>query len=92
MNETTVLSVRDDIRAFIKPKLRGTDVPDDCDIFSLGFVNSLFAMELVMFVEKLTSARIPNHEVRLDNFRTVDAMTALVERMTSAETVEAGQP
>lgn len=50
------------------------------DIFSLGFVNSLFAAELVMFIEKTFELKIPSDELVIDNFRTVDSMTALVGR------------
>jgi len=48
------------------------------DIFSVGFVNSLFAMELVMFVEKTFDFQVPNDELKLENFRTLDSMASLV--------------
>ena len=40
------------IKAFISRAFRGYHLQDHEDIFSLGFVNSMFAMQLVMFVEK----------------------------------------
>lgn len=85
MADMTLDDVRAEIREFILPKFQDVPLDDACDIFSMGFVNSLFAMELVMFIEKLTGTRIPNAEVRLNNFRSVDAMTALVGRITVAE-------
>ncbi len=48
------------------------------DIFALGFVNSLFAMELVMFLENTFGFTVPNDALKLDNFRSVQAMTSLV--------------
>ena len=44
----------------------------------------LFAMELVMFIEKEFAITIPNDELRIDNFRTAAAMTDLVTRQRSA--------
>jgi acyl carrier protein len=49
------------------------------DIFALGFVNSLFAMELVLFLEGTFDFTIPNEALRLDRFRSVQAMTNLVK-------------
>lgn len=49
------------------------------DIFALGFVNSLFAMELVMFLESTFDFTVPNEALRLDRFRSVHAMTGLVQ-------------
>lgn len=68
------------IRGFIATRYPDVGIADDVDIFSLGFVNSLFAMELVMFIEKSFGISIPNDELQIRNFRTVELMTALVER------------
>jgi acyl carrier protein len=72
------------IREFIARRYPQREVADDDDIFSLGFVNSLFAMELVVFLEKAFTVTIPNSELRIDNFRTVDTMAALVDQLGSA--------
>ena len=68
------------IRAFIAARYPQYPIGDDEDIFSLGFINSLFAMELVMFIEKTFGITLGNAELRIDNFRTVTAMAALVDR------------
>ncbi|MFD8902273.1 acyl carrier protein [Streptomyces ardesiacus] len=71
------------IREFILNRFPGFELRDEDDIFALGFVNSLFAMELVMFVEKTFQIKVPNNEIRLDSFRTVERMGDLVVRVTS---------
>jgi acyl carrier protein len=68
------------INRFIATRYPTITIGDDEDIFSLGFVNSLFAMELVMFLEKTFDLAIPNDELKIDNFRTVRSMTSLVDR------------
>jgi acyl carrier protein len=69
----------DGIRAFVAERI-GDSFTNDDDIFTMGFVNSLFAIELVAFIEKAFGFRIPNEELTLDNFRTVTTMAAVVER------------
>ena len=53
----------------------------DRDLFTTGGLSSLFAMELVVHLEKSFDVVIMGTDLRLDNFRTVRAMTALVRRL-----------
>ncbi|WP_329048618.1 acyl carrier protein [Amycolatopsis sp. NBC_01488] len=82
MSETT-----GDILAFITGRFPQAAITETEDIFSLGYINSLFAMELVMHLEKTFGVTIPNDELRIDNFRTAAAMTDLVGRLRPAATV-----
>lgn len=77
------------LRAFLEPRFPGVTLGDDQDIFSLGFVNSLFAMELVLFIERSIGGQIPNEELVLDHFRSIDAMTTLTGRIHSRTGAEA---
>ena len=72
------------IRSFITGRFPRAQLTDDVDIFELGFLNSLFAMELVMFIENTFKITIPNEELTEDNFRTVASMSALVQRQVTA--------
>ncbi|MFD7660660.1 phosphopantetheine-binding protein [Actinosynnema sp. NPDC059797] len=69
---------------FVRGKMPKVELGDDQDFFQLGFVNSLFAMELVMFVENRFGLRVPNDELRRENFRSVSAISDLVDRLTPA--------
>ena len=73
---------KDRIRLFLSEHIRRDGFQDDDDLFRGGYLNSLFAMELVLFVEKEFSIRIGNEDLHLDNFRTVNALAALVDRKT----------
>jgi acyl carrier protein len=79
-------TTRTQLREFVERRFAGIELTDDLDIFSLGFANSLFSMELVLFIEQLVGTEVPSAELSLDNFRTIDAMTALAERLTAAGT------
>jgi acyl carrier protein len=78
------------IREFILSRFPDIELKDDEDIFALGFVNSLFAMELVMFVEKTFAIKVPNSDIRIDNFRTVERMGDLVAQVSAGDQVAAG--
>jgi methoxymalonate biosynthesis acyl carrier protein len=56
---------------------------EDTDLFASGIVSSLFAMELVVHLEKMYGIAILGTDLRLDNFRTVTGMAALVRRLQS---------
>lgn len=67
-------------RAFLARFFQNVELQDDQDIFALGFVNSLFAMQLVMFVEKEFGITVENEDLDIDNFRSINALARLVER------------
>ncbi len=70
------------IRQFLAPALGGYEVADREDIFSLGYVNSLFAMQLVNFIEQEFALTIESQDLEFDNFRTVSGMADLVSAKT----------
>ncbi len=72
--------VQTHIKTFLSRFFRNHDLQPDEDIFALGFVNSLLAMQLVNFVEKEFGVTIEDEDLDLDNFRTLHAIDALVER------------
>jgi len=72
--------VKSRIRAFLGRFFRDSELKDDDDIFALGFVNSLFAMQLVMFIEKEFDIRAENKDLDINNFRTVNSITEFIEK------------
>ena len=68
------------IRQFLSRYFRNHDLRDDEDMFASGFVNSLFAMQLVQFVEKEFSLTVEAEDLDLDNFRSIRAISNLVAR------------
>jgi len=72
------------IKDFLSTYLRNHDPGDDQDIFALGLVNSLFAMQLVSFVEKEFGITVEPEDLEIENFNTINAIAALVERKAGA--------
>ena len=71
---------REKIRAFMNKFFKRPDLKDDDNIFAMGFVNSLFAMQLVMFLEKEFAIKVGNKDLDLKNFNSVNAITDLIVR------------
>lgn len=76
--------IKQRIKGFLAPSLGGHELSDDEDIFSLGYVNSLFAMQLVVFLEREFSLTISSEDLEFDNFRTVSGMARLVSAKQGA--------
>ena len=74
------------IKEFLSRFFKSHDLQPGEDIFALGFVNSLLAMQLVAFVEKEFGIAVEDADLDLDNFRSIDAIATLVARKTGAAT------
>lgn len=71
---------KEKIKGFLAKFFRNRQLADEEDIFALGFVNSLLAMQLVGFVEKEFGIAIEDEDLDFENFRTVNNISALVDR------------
>lgn len=60
-------------------KIKG--LTPDTDLFAGGYVNSLFALQTVMFLEKAFSVKIPRKEINKENFSTIRKMAELIGRV-----------
>ena len=71
------------IRDFLSRFIRNQEIKNDQDIFAAGFVNSMFAMQLVQFIEHQFGLVIESEDLELDNFRSIEAMIRFIERKQS---------
>lgn len=71
------------VSRFLATQLRADLGPDD-PIFGSGLANSLFAMQLVLFVESEFGIAVENEDLELSNFETVGAIAGLVARKIGA--------
>lgn len=72
------MDAKEKIKKFLSRFFRNHEISDDEDIFELGFINSLFAMQLVIFIEKEFGIVIGNEDLELDNFRTINSIVNLI--------------
>lgn len=78
--ETTTIQTR--IRDFLAKFFQNVELEDEQDIFALGFVNSLFAMQLVLFIEKEFGLKVEDEDLDIDHFRSIQAMTMFIQSKT----------
>ena len=71
---------KEKIKGFMGQFISNINISDDEDIFASGLVNSLFAMQLVLFLEKEFQLKVENEDLDYDNFRTLNAIVSFIER------------
>lgn len=74
----TIEEIKSRTRQYLEKFFIDQHLNDSDDIFATGVVNSLFAMQLVMFIEKEFSIEINNNDLDLNNFKSIDAVSKLV--------------
>lgn len=79
-----MLRMKEKIRQFLAKNKNTENLTDDDDLFEKGFVNSLFALQLILFLEKEFRVRIPNDVIKEDNFRSVNAIVGTVAALTGS--------
>ncbi|KMY31607.1 D-alanyl carrier protein [Lysinibacillus xylanilyticus] len=75
-----MMEIAQKVSGFLTRFFRKYELGRDEDIFSLGFVNSLFATQLIMFLEKEFDITVEPEDMDLNNFRTINAIVEFVER------------
>ena len=77
-------NIQQKVAAFLSRHTHEAELGGDDDIFAMGFVNSLFAMQIVLFVEKEFGITVENEDLEPDNFRSVNAIVRFVSRKLAA--------
>ncbi len=76
----TTENTKAQIRTFLSQYFKNYQLQDDENIFERGFINSMFAMQLVMFVEKEFGIKVGHEDLDFENFKSINAILALIER------------
>ena len=79
------VDTREIVRKFIRRLLRNREVADEDNIFEKHYVNSLFAMQLVLFIEEEFSVEISNEDLDPDKFRSINAICSLIDSYMQRE-------
>lgn len=87
--ESAADPVREGLLGFLRARTK-LDWAADQDLFASGVVSSLFSLQLLQYVEQEFQVTVEGDDLTLDNFRTVHAMAALVERLRAGAPGEPG--
>jgi acyl carrier protein len=68
------------IRNFVQSATRTDGLDDDENLFESGVVNSLFAIQLMAFLEKTFGIEVTPEDLDIDHFKSLNATAAFVAR------------
>ena len=80
MSAQDMNGIRETVRDFISSSIAIARFGDDDNLFERGIVNSLFAVQLMTFVEKAFALDVGVDDLDIENFKSVNATTAFVAR------------
>jgi len=70
--------IKETVKRFILSSIAITDLDDDDNLFESGIVNSLFAVQLMTFIEKTFAIEVEMDDLDIENFKSLNATTAFV--------------
>lgn len=73
------MDTKQKIIGFIERYMDMENIGDDENIFEKGIVNSLFAMQLINFIENDFDIVVDNTELDLENFKSVNSISEFVK-------------
>lgn len=73
------MDIKNKIEKFVLRFVGNRTLGGDDNIFELGLVNSLFAVQLVSFVENEFDVIVENEDMDIENFKSVNAIVSLVQ-------------
>ena len=72
--------IKEAVRRFILSSINVTHLDDDDNLFESGIVNSLFAVQLMTFIEKTFAIEVGMDDLDIENFKSLNAAAAFVVR------------
>lgn len=67
------------IRSYIVEYADITDFKNDQDLFASGVLNSLFAIQLMIYLEKTFGVKVTMDDLDMDNFKSVTSISDFVQ-------------
>lgn len=79
-------SIMNQVRKFLGQYISNIDIDPDENLFASGLVNSLFAMQLVLFVEQGFGIQVANEDLDLENFKSLNAIAGFIQKKSGGAT------
>lgn len=73
------MDTRERIFQFFVDKKKADGLTYDTELLKSKHINSLFALEIVLFVEREFGIKLSKKEISMDNFHSINAIAALVD-------------
>lgn len=78
MNVEAASVIKETVRNFIASSISIKGLKDDDDLFESGIVNSLFAVQLMTYIEKTFGIEVGMDDLDIENFKSLNATTEFV--------------
>ena len=78
MTSENEIGVKQTVRGFLLSSINLPELNEEDNLFELGFVNSLFAVQLMTFIEKTFVLEVEMDDLDIENFKSLNAATAFV--------------
>lgn len=76
----------DELRKFLQKYFRVDDIDPDANILDMGYVNSLFSIQLISFMEKEMHITVDIEDMDIDNFSTLNnIMNFVIKKQANSE-------
>ena len=82
MSPNDPTEVKKIVRDFIAASISLEKLGDDENLFESGIVNSLFAMQLMTFLERRFGIEVGTDDLEIGNFQSISATAAFVAKKT----------
>jgi len=66
------------VRTFLGKFVSDPQLDGELDLFASGMVSSLYAMQLVLFIEKEYGIQVANEDLDYENFKSVNAIVGFI--------------
>lgn len=73
------MEIKEKVKKFLLRNFRKDDIDVDENFFEAGIANSLFSMQLIMFIEKEFDITVDNDDMDISNFCTLNKIVEFVE-------------
>ena len=78
LNTLDAKGIKETVKRFISSSISIAKLDDDDNLFESGIVNSLFAVQLMTFIEKTFAIEVGTDDLDIENFKSLNAITAFV--------------
>ena len=75
-------SIKNKLKEYICQSANLTALEDDVELFNEGYVSSLFAIQLMMFIEKEFDIKIRVPDLDMDHFKSINAIADFIKDKT----------
>lgn len=71
--------IKDKIREYLSRSLHDYKLKDNDNIFELGIVHSLFAIQIIIFIEKTFGIELDEDDIDMDHMQTLNRIAELIQ-------------